>query len=161
MRTSLFCEHMPENVWLQLQVCPPLDEQPITAKRVCLDSACQLDLDVQCGFSGCKWVWKFRQLDAHSAECEFAEVQCPMCENQVQRGTLHSHQKTSCPMRPELCVHCGKDVPFQEMEDYLAKFCPEVLRSCPNKCSPNLQMKLKELERHLSTIEGDCPLSTV
>ena len=128
----------------------PLDEQTITEWVNTCQSA-----DIQCGFSGCKWVGKFGQLHVHYAECEFAEVQCPMCENQVQRGTLHSHQKTSCPMRPELCVHCGKDVPFQQMEGHLAKFCPEVPRPCPNKCL------LKELVRHLSTSEGDCPLSTV
>ena len=58
-----------------------------------------------------------------------------MCENQVQRGTLHSHQKTSCPMRPELCVHCGKDVPFQQMQVYTVYTCMSyAIYSCVCVC---------------------------
>ena len=52
----------------------------------------------------------------HVAECEFGEVQCKMCGGHVQRRSLQAHMKTSCPMRPELCVHCGKDIPFQQTQ---------------------------------------------
>jgi TNF receptor-associated factor 3 len=128
------------------------------------DNACRreiLNLDVECSFSGCKWSGKLKDLEAHAAQCEFSEVQCKMCGNHVQKKSIAAHLKSDCPMRPELCVHCGKNVPYQQMQAHLSRVCPEVLRSCPNKCNPKLQMKLHELEKHVSLSEGDCPLSTM
>ena len=61
--------------------------------------------------------------------CDYSEVQCKMCGQHVQKKTLATHQKTDCPMRPELCVHCGKDVPIQQMQ-----VCQLVVGTCHVFC---------------------------
>ena len=80
----LFCKECLEHCSLE----DPLSALWTKNPSLSLSERKILDLEAQCGFSGCEWVGKLRLLDSHSADCEFAEVQCPMCENQVQKGML-------------------------------------------------------------------------
>jgi hypothetical protein len=114
----IFCKECLEPALSHRPPLCPLDKEPISRESIFPDNACRreiLNLDVLCGSSGCQWAGKLSDLEAHAAECEFSEVQCKVCGNHVQRKSLPGHMKTSCPMRPELCVHCSKDVPFQQM----------------------------------------------
>ena len=61
-------------------------------------------------------LWCFLVLQNHLKTCEHRETQCTQCGQYVQFLTLLVHQSKECPMRPEKCVYCGKDVPHQQME---------------------------------------------
>ena len=70
-------------------------------------------------------------------------------------------------MRPEKCIHCNKDIPYQQMEvgnigtqvmryywsllyhfkDHIQKKCPDVYHTCPNGCDKSLKMKLPEVSK--------------
>ena len=62
------------------------------------------------------WLFCFRTLQDHVETCDYRDVQCTLCGQHIQLLTLSKHQKTECPMRPQQCIHCGEDVPAQQMQ---------------------------------------------
>ena len=39
-----------------------------------------------------------------------------MCGEHIEKKSFATHQSTDCPMKPEPCVHCDKDVPVKLMQ---------------------------------------------
>ena len=60
----------------------------------------------------------FQTLQAHLPVCEYREIQCTQCGQYIQYLILTTHQEVECPMRPQPCQHCGKDVPAQQLQVY-------------------------------------------
>ena len=55
-------------------------------------------------------------MQSHLNGCKYREVQCTQCGQYVQSHILSTHEEEDCPMRPETCIHCRKDIPYQQME---------------------------------------------
>ena len=84
-------------LFLRPPLCP-LDKQTITEWVNTCQSA-----DIQCGFSGFKWVGSSFMPIMQSVSSQRSSAKCVRTR---YRGERYTHTR-----RPELCVHCGKDVP--------------------------------------------------
>ena len=63
-------------------------------------------------------------------------------------------------MRTTACQYCGREVPLVQMEAHIERVCTEYLRLCPQNCSDK-KMTLAQLDAHLNSKTGDCPLAEV
>ena len=52
-------------------------------------------------------------LQNHTKSCEYREVQCAQCGQQLE---LIKHEETDCPMRLMPCPYCRTDVPSEQMQ---------------------------------------------
>ena len=87
----------------------------------------------------CTWKGQLKQLAAHldeqqtasqnisfqTAVCQYQDVPCPRCRTMVQRKTLQSHIKNTCPQRDIPCLYeyagCKDKVRQTTMETHLQK----------------------------------------
>ncbi|KAL5491310.1 hypothetical protein EMCRGX_G016573 [Ephydatia muelleri] len=92
---------------------------------------------------------------------QFQSKVTQQCGLNVPVWSLTTHREEECPMRTAQCEYCGKAVPVEQTEDHLLRVCEEYIHQCPNKCDPNLNLKLSQLEAHLDPKSGDCPLAEV
>ncbi len=80
---------------------------------------------------GCKWKGEIKKLETHLDEnaidsinsCQFQDVPCPRCQQQVQRKGLQSHIKNVCQQRDVPCIYeyagCKTKVRQSLMEAHL------------------------------------------
>ena len=88
---------------------------------------------------GCRWTGTIGTLDDHKANCQFALVLCPKCEDDKGAGELHltrkdldNHLKTKCPKRAYECQHCGEKGTYATITEDHDKVCNRKIVPCPN-----------------------------
>jgi hypothetical protein len=95
---------------------------------------------------GCTETSSYEDLEKHQNQCGKALVSCKYGAScgMLRKHTLSSHE-LACPYRPDLCVHCQKNIPLNEMQTHLT-ICGMVPLNC-DKCGESVLRK--ELEKHL------------
>ncbi|XP_065181188.1 uncharacterized protein LOC135811874 isoform X2 [Sycon ciliatum] len=141
------------------EICP-VDHEPVTcafednyARREVAN------LEVYCSMStkGCTWTGKLRNVEDHTAVCEYTNVRCPNegCSEAVHRNQLNHHVTDVCRYTPVPCALCSVPVPQALMPDHIAQECINAEVQCA-MCRN--QIKRKELVQHTAE---DCPNKTV
>eukprot|EP00731_Ephydatia_muelleri_P038736 Em0885g1a len=147
----LFCRECLEPVLSKETPLCPMDNAPLSKDEV--------------KFPLFDWLQMSGVLDPHrSFLTMLAEEKFSLwrqCGLNIPVQSLTAHQEEECPMRIALCEYCGKSIPLEQTEDHLQQVCVEYVHQCPNKCDPNLELKLPQLEAHLDPKTGDCPLAEV
>ncbi|XP_013410062.1 TNF receptor-associated factor 3-like isoform X2 [Lingula anatina] len=118
-------------------------------------------LEVYCSNKnyGCPKKMKWKELDKHSADCEYTPECCAFCGNLIPRIQTNHHQTEECSQRPVACRYCLQQVPFSEYETHIDETCLEVQVDCPHKCGAT-GIKRGELEEHFRICQAkpaECP----
>ena len=119
------------------------------AKReiLCHDVFCRMKKE-----HGCTWKGPLKTIDDHMKVCAFVDICCPKnCGKQVLRKNAKQHLETECPNRTTPCEHCGKEVPWNGLENHF-RTCPIFPVSCGQCGRQNILRKW--MERHL---DNECP----
>ncbi|KAK3088518.1 hypothetical protein FSP39_020097 [Pinctada imbricata] len=121
-----------------------------------------IKIDVQCINPGCDWKGKFKNYDAHVAECKFRPLQCPQCGITIESSKLQYHMANECPQRKVKCKYCNIEITFAESENNLKAallfFFKEHYKNCPKfpmKCEACGKKKIprEKMQHH---IEKEC-----
>lgn len=115
-----------------------------------------LSLRVKCKKSerGCDWTGMLRYYEDHVQLCEYEDVFCNDCNEELQRRSLNKHQTTECHNRIVQCEHCAVEFAFRLTESH------ECLRwplDCPQECGV-LGIPREEVE---SYVLDDCMMTLV
>lgn len=105
---------------------------------------------------GCNWEGEIRDFDEHISLCEYVQVTCDKCEQEVSKGLLEAHQREECPKREYSCPHCN----FKDTYSFVTKahlpICSDAPVVCPNRCG--VAGERDDMEDHL---EEACPLQYI
>ena len=118
------------------------------------------ELKIKCPLSenGCSWTGTVGgaadHLDPSSGDCEYMDVTCSLCGEDVQRKCLVNHMKDECLKRPFSCEHCGYSDTWVEVTSTHSKTCMNYPLPCPNMCGIG-KVERKHLNIHINTV---CPL---
>ena len=155
-----FCQSCIEK--LKQSTCPcPLCKE--TSFSTFLDKSFQRkvnELKVHCPQSevGCTWIGTLggakSHLDTSSGDCEYVNVVCSLCSQEIQRKDLVNHMSEECAKRPFTCTHCGYSDVWIEVTSKHAKECVNYPLQCPNKCGVGTVQR-KNLRTHINVL---CPL---
>nr|XP_058952595.1 TNF receptor-associated factor 4-like [Pocillopora verrucosa] len=79
-----------------------------------------LSLRVKCKKSarGCDWTGMLRYYEDHVQLCEYEDVFCDDCNEELQRRSLNKHQTTECHNRIVQCEHCAVEFAFRLTESH-------------------------------------------
>ncbi|XP_013383071.1 TNF receptor-associated factor 3-like [Lingula anatina] len=118
-------------------------------------------LEVYCSNKnyGCPKKMKWKELDKHSADCEYTPECCAFCGNLIPLIQTNHHQTEECSQRPVTCQYCLQQVPFSEYETHIDETCLGVQVDCPHKCGAT-GIKRGELEEHFRICQAkpaECP----
>eukprot|EP00117_Sycon_ciliatum_P045282 scpid97252/ scgid4552/ TNF receptor-associated factor family protein DDB_G0273433/DDB_G0273509 len=107
--------------------------------------------------NGCTWTGKLRNVEDHTAVCEYTNVRCPNegCSEAVHRNQLNHHVTDVCRYTPVPCALCSVLVPQALTPDHIAQECINAEVQCA-MCRN--EIKRKELVQHMAE---DCPNKTV
>ena len=101
---------------------------------------------------GCTWKGPLRTIDDQMKVCAFVDICCPKnCGKQLQRKNAKQHLQTECRNRTTPCEHCGKEVPWNGLENHF-RTCQNFPVSCGQCGRQNIVRKL--MEDHL---DKECP----
>ena len=90
--------------------------------------------------SGCGWTGKLQDLEVHLRKeedgCQFSPMECPKCQELVNRCDMTDHQKEKCSQREYRCRHCN----FVDTYDFVTRAhhpqCSYYPVACPHQeCS--------------------------
>ncbi|XP_056383856.1 TNF receptor-associated factor 6 [Hyla sarda] len=98
-----------------------------------------LSLTVKCPSEGCEIKMELRKLEHHLAACEFASVECRLCQQLFQRSQLQQHLEEECPRRLVSCENCLTDMPYEERREH-DQTCPLAYVTC-EYCQTDLARK--------------------
>ena len=126
------------------------------------------DFKVKCvnQVEGCQWVGELGQLEKHLnyakfdkvnhlKGCQFAQTECPYCNELFKRSSIPAHVSDMCPKRPFSCEYCKNfDSNYEDVTTNHWSICNYYPLLCPNKCGEMLQRQ--NLENHIII---DCPLT--
>lgn len=113
-----------------------------------------LSLTVICPNSGCAEKMELRHLDNHLAQCQFATVPCPQCQQSVRKSHLEEHTIHECQRRPMSCPDCVACFVYEERELHEQQ-CPFANVKC-QYCE--LDLIRDQVESHCDT---DCPKAPI
>jgi len=86
-----------------------------------------------CGNDGCGMHIAKNSVAAHDVDCEFKLLSCDLCTQVTKRRSQAEHLTSSCPRRRVDCPNaCGATIPFEEIKKH-RKICSLELTICPNK----------------------------
>lgn len=113
---------------------------------------------------GCNWSGELRELVAHlNSEpvhsrrfigCDYVKVECSLCHEPVQRGTLEHHEAQKCDHRQYVCEFCNKyESTYLDVTHKHQSECPLQPVPCPNNCGMNVVRQ--DLENHCT---NECEL---
>ena len=118
------------------------------------------ELKVQCPLSddGCTWIGTLggagNHLDPSSGDCEYVDVECTVCGEEIQRKNLVNHMSNECAKRPFTCKHCGYSNTWIEVTSKHVNQCMNYPLPCPNVCGVGM-IERKNLNTHINVL---CPL---
>ncbi|CAB4019408.1 TNF receptor-associated factor 2 isoform X1 [Paramuricea clavata] len=104
-------------------------------------------IPLHCANPGCSWRGAYEQLEGHSQVCEHALIKCvhPQCQMKLQRSHLGEHLKSECEYRNVKCVLCGQDVTFALIMEHVDTSCEGAPVTC-RYCKEDVLRK--DIERH-------------
>ena len=111
-------------------------------------------LTVKCKSNGCNWSGPLSALLDHGQNCDFADVRCEACGEQIARRSLEEHRRDNCRNRLIRCRRCNEQGPHAEIVGLDAPFtkkhrCPKALVTCPNQCRGSRKIERGLLAEHL------------
>ncbi|KAJ8417006.1 hypothetical protein AAFF_G00282330 [Aldrovandia affinis] len=133
------------------QKCP-VDNEVLTEDQLFPDNFAKreiLSLTVRCPNAGCDHKMELRHLEAHVAQCQFATVQCPLCQDAVWKSELEEHKTQRCPRRYVSCTDCMQKFVFEDRKVH-EQLCPLANVVC-EYCS--MELIRDQLASHCDT---DC-----
>lgn len=143
------------------QVCPQ-DRTPIPDGGFFQDVAWKRDilsLRVKCKRSDreCDWTGQLRHYEEHFNLCEYEDVTCGDCYNEMQRRLLHNHTTSECRHRIVQCEYCQEEFEFREKEYHKDNLCTRFPLDCPQECGVQ-EIPREEVESH---VRDDCAMTMV
>ncbi|KAL9976212.1 hypothetical protein ACROYT_G013484 [Oculina patagonica] len=95
-----------------------------------------LSLRVKCDKSerGCDWTGQIRHYEEHLKVCQYEEMTCEECNQNVQRRFLDTHVTSECPNRMVKCEYCEKEIEFWCTGSHVNDECTRFPLVCPQKC---------------------------
>ncbi|KAI1904028.1 hypothetical protein AGOR_G00001470 [Albula goreensis] len=133
------------------QKCP-VDNEILTEDQLFPDNFAKreiLSLTVRCPNTGCGHKMELRQLEVHVAQCQFATVVCPLCQQAVWKNDLDDHKSNQCSRRLVDCPDCMTRFVFEDSQIHEQQ-CPLANVVC-EYCS--MELIRDQLESHCDT---DC-----
>ncbi|XP_066021660.1 TNF receptor-associated factor 4-like [Pocillopora verrucosa] len=117
-----------------------------------------LSLRVKCKKSarGCDWTGMLRYYEDHVQLCEYEDVFCDDCNEELQRRSLNTHQTTECHNRIVQCEHCAIEFAFRLIESHEDE-CLRWPLDCPQECGV-LGIPREQVESH---VMDDCMMTLV
>ena len=100
---------------------------------------------------------KRRDLDKHTSLCPLEPQTCSDCKKELIRKEMDDHKNKFCQKRKIECKECGKADAYDQITGSHVSECPERLVACPRKCEGSKQMKRKDMKDHAKV----CPLEPV
>ncbi|KAG7473843.1 hypothetical protein MATL_G00100090 [Megalops atlanticus] len=97
----------------------PVDNEVLTEAQLFPDNFAKreiLSLTVRCPNTGCSHKMELRHLEAHVAQCQFATVPCPLCQDAVWKSELEEHKTQQCPRRSVSCADCMERFVFEDRQ---------------------------------------------
>ena len=155
-----FCQSCIESVQNECSPCPLCKDTSFTTF---LDKSFQRkvnELEILCPRSedGCTWTGTVgtavNHLDSVSGDCEYTEIKCELCSEEIQRKNILNHKKDECANRPFTCKYCGYSKTWIEVTSKHSKKCVNYPLQCPNKCGIGT-IERKNLNTHIKVL---CPL---
>ncbi|KAM3918176.1 TNF receptor-associated factor 6 [Leptodactylus fuscus] len=98
-----------------------------------------LSLTVKCPSQDCVTKMELRNLEHHLTVCEFASVDCGLCQQQFQKKQLQRHMEAECPRRLVSCENCVMELPYEERMGH-EQTCPLAYVTC-EYCQTTLARK--------------------
>lgn len=135
----------------------PVDNEMLSEDQLFPDNFAKreiLSLTVRCPNSGCGEKMELRHLESHLAQCEFATVPCPQCQQSVKKSCLEEHATAECQRRPMSCPDCVACFVYEEKELHEQQ-CPFASVTC-QYCE--LDLIRDQMESHCDT---DCPKAPI
>ena len=151
-----FCQSCVARILAEWNPCPLCKGTSFTTF---LDKSFQRkinELGVLCPRSedGCTWTGTVGTVTNHlDADCQYVEVECELCKEDIQRKNLDEHKNDECPNRPFNCEYCSYSKTWIEVTKHLKK-CANFPLQCPNKCGIGV-IQRKNLNNHIKAV---CPL---
>ncbi|KAK5874338.1 hypothetical protein PBY51_019293 [Eleginops maclovinus] len=135
----------------------PVDNERLSEEQLFPDNFAKreiLSLMVRCSNSGCGDRMELRHLEKHLAQCEFATVPCPQCQQSVRQSQLEEHTTVECKRRPVSCPDCVACFVHEDRELHEQQ-CPFANVKC-QYCEMDLIRD--QIESHCDT---DCPKAPI
>ncbi|XP_065906941.1 TNF receptor-associated factor 6-like [Dysidea avara] len=159
-----FCEACVVQVQESTNQCPLCRETPL---NITIDKFHKRRLDqlaVYCPrkSEGCWWKGELGKVEKHlstgqlEGECQYVEVKCMLCRQNVLRDILHRHMSYSCPNRTVSCEYCGLESTHEKITKQHFTVCSNYPLVCPNHCCSDMIQRHK-MSDHLDV----CPEQTV
>ena len=155
-----FCQSCIDKIKDGTQPCPLCKDSTFTTF---LNKSLQRkvnELKIHCPRSevGCAWTGTVAgaadHLDPSSGDCQYVDVVCSLCSEEIQRKDLLSHMNEECAKRPFTCAHCGYSNTWIEVTSKHSKQCMSYPLQCPNQCGIGA-IERKNLNAHITSL---CPL---
>ena len=118
-------------------------------------------LHVYCSLKerGCGWSGPLEHIEAHldpdTGDCEYIDVACRLCGQNVGKKTLECHTAEECVQRDYICPYCAFKATYKIVTEIHWPECSYFPLACPNRCG--LAFERTTLEDHLKM----CPLEEV
>lgn len=135
----------------------PVDNERLSEDQLFPDNFAKreiLSLTVRCPNFGCAEKMELRHLENHLAQCQFATVPCPQCQQSVRMSHLEEHKTAECRQRPVSCPDCVASFVYEERELHEQQ-CPFANVKC-QYCEMDLIRD--QMESHCDT---DCPKAPI
>ncbi|KAM6943261.1 TNF receptor-associated factor 6 [Xenentodon cancila] len=135
----------------------PVDNEVLSEDHLFPDNFAKreiLSLTVRCPNSGCTDKMELRHLENHLAQCQFATMPCPQCQQLVRKSVLEEHITAECLRRPMSCPDCVEYFVYEERELHEQQ-CPFASVKC-QYCEMDLIRD--QMESHCDT---DCPKAPI
>ncbi|XP_042197525.1 TNF receptor-associated factor 6 [Callorhinchus milii] len=135
------------------QKCP-VDNEMLLETQLFPDNFAKreiLSLMVKCPNKGCYQRMELRHLEDHkSGQCDYAFVECLLCDAALLKKDLKEHTDSKCPKRPVSCANCAMLMPYQDIQGHNLN-CPLANVTC-EYC--NMELIREQMPNHYDL---DCP----
>ncbi|XP_061671152.1 TNF receptor-associated factor 6 [Syngnathoides biaculeatus] len=135
----------------------PVDNEMLLEDQLFPDNFAKreiLSLTVRCPNAGCTDKMELRHLENHLAQCPFATMACPQCQESVRKSYLEEHKTIDCRRRPMCCPDCVASFVYEE-KDLHEQQCPFATVMC-QFCE--LALIRDQMDSHCDT---DCPKAPI
>ncbi|XP_017269767.1 TNF receptor-associated factor 6 [Kryptolebias marmoratus] len=135
----------------------PVDNEMLSEDQLFPDNFAKreiLSLTVRCPNSGCGEKMELRQLENHLAQCQFATMPCPQCQQAVRKSYLEEHKTVECQRRLVSCPDCVTSFFYEEKELHEQQ-CPFANVKC-QYCE--MELIRDQMESHC---DADCPKAPI
>ncbi|XP_057689037.1 TNF receptor-associated factor 6 isoform X2 [Corythoichthys intestinalis] len=135
----------------------PVDNEMLLEDQLFPDNFAKreiLSLTVRCPNTGCTDKMELRHLENHLAQCPFATLPCPQCQESVRKIYLEEHKTIECRRKLMSCPDCVATFAYEERELHEQQ-CPFASIKC-QYCE--LDLIRDQMDSHCDT---DCPKAPI